>query len=282
MRLWLMSCLALVMSCARCGADEEVRRVQEELRRRLVYTGEIDGRKTDELASAIRRYQERIGFPQTGEVDGDLLRSLGLSAPIIVAAAWPDTAVLKSDAARQLAESDRLLLEKLENIPEPAASKPEAVQPPPAKTTVQPSQELDRPEPEVPPVALGPNAKPLAQEAESFVREYLAACETNQLSAEMAFYADRVDYFDHGVVNRDFIAKDVGHYYRRWPRRDFKLLDFKLSKAAGDELEVKFRISFRVANAEHTVPGRTANTFKIHRKDGEMRFVSLREQRLRE
>ena len=114
------------------------------------------------------------------------------------------------------------------------------------------------------------------------MRDYLQAAETNKLEAEMSFYADRVNYFDHGNVTREFIERDVRRYYKRWPQRDYELLDFKLTKAAGNDVEVKFRIGFRVKNPEHSVVGKTNNIFKIRRTGDEMRFVSLKEQRLRE
>jgi hypothetical protein len=122
----------------------------------------------------------------------------------------------------------------------------------------------------------------LTERAEGFVRKYLEAAKTNELEAEMAFYADRVDYFDHGTVGREFIERDVRRYYKRWPQRNYQLLDFKLAKAARDDLEVVFRIAFHVKNQEHSVAGKTQNIFKIHGAGENMRFVALKEQRLRE
>jgi hypothetical protein len=97
----------------------------------------------------------------------------------------------------------------------------------------------------------------------------------------MAFYADRVNYFDHGLVGRDFIAKDVGRYYRRWPERDYELLDFEVGKVTESEVEVKFRIAFKVKNPEHRAAGRTLNLFKIRWAGDDLHFVSLKEQRIR-
>ena len=59
-------------------AQDEVRSVQEELRRRSLYFGNVDGRESAELAEATRRYQRRKGFTATGKPDRDTLRSLGL------------------------------------------------------------------------------------------------------------------------------------------------------------------------------------------------------------
>ena len=52
-------------------ADETIRQVQEELRKRNLYFGNIDGQNTTVLAEALKRYQARKGFAVTGKVDSD-------------------------------------------------------------------------------------------------------------------------------------------------------------------------------------------------------------------
>ncbi|MFL6539271.1 MAG: peptidoglycan-binding protein, partial [Chthoniobacterales bacterium] len=54
-----IACLLLLFSTAQIYADEQVRQVQEELRRRNLYFGDIDGTPTPELENALRRYQAR-------------------------------------------------------------------------------------------------------------------------------------------------------------------------------------------------------------------------------
>ena len=305
----LIPWLLVLLSWTAASGDEQVRRVQEELRKRNLYFADIDGKKSKEVTAAIRRYQERKGFTPTGELDGETLRSLDLAPPEPVAEALPDVPVLKSDAARQMAESDRKLLEALEKTPlppvgeAPAKSPANEVPPPPEPAgevgppstpaapglPPPPVKPVPKDRPEATPSRSAPSKLPsadpgtalLPEQAESFVRAYLDTCETNQLEAELAFYADRVNYFDHGVVRRDFIAKDVARYYRRWPERNYELLDLQVGKPAGDEIDVKFRIAFSVRNPEHRAAGRTLNHFKIRRAGDELHFVSLKEQRIR-
>src|SRR5688572_4966234 len=83
-------------------AQDEVRSVQEELRRRSLYFGNVDGRESAELAEATKRYQRRKGFPATGKADRETLRSLGLvprapNEPPPPELNWPAEPVLKSD-----------------------------------------------------------------------------------------------------------------------------------------------------------------------------------------
>src|SRR5947207_12872680 len=83
-------------------ADEETRQVQEELRKRHLFFRDIDGRPSHEYALAVKRYQQRMGFAQTGVPDDVTLYSLGIGeppSPAEGAGNLPDVPVLKSDAA---------------------------------------------------------------------------------------------------------------------------------------------------------------------------------------
>jgi peptidoglycan hydrolase-like protein with peptidoglycan-binding domain len=287
-------------------ADEQTRRVQEELRKRNLYFGEIDGQKTDETRQALRQYQQRKGFKVTGDADGDTLNALNLGpaagnrarATASTAEQWPDVPVLKSDAARRMKEEDRKYLESLEPIAEPPVDEPMADSPEPNPPTINqrppPVQGEEKREPantrETKPLAKSPAAEaPQTGESaippekiESLIRKYLEACETNRLSAETAYYADRLKYFDHGTVSRDFVERDVAAFYRRWPERDYELLDWKLLQSNPDEAVVRFRIAFRYRSPQHSASGKTDNVFTVRRTSDGMKFTAMREQRLRE
>lgn len=60
-------------------ANDQVRRVQEELRKRHLFYGEITGEMSPSLSAAIGRYQERKGFARTGFIDLDTCISLGIA-----------------------------------------------------------------------------------------------------------------------------------------------------------------------------------------------------------
>jgi len=301
----------LVVNAGNANADEQIRRVQEELRARHLYYGEIDGQKTEATTRALQHYQEKKGLKVTGAPDPDTLSSLNLSASIPATEAWPDVPVLKSDAAREMREEDRKYLESLD--PEPVGEGPDSnagppteesvppksttpparkpAPPPPKKERVPekepqrpPEKESQRPpekEPQPPPEKDTESSIPPGR-AEEFVRDYLDACETNKLSDETAYYADKVKYFDNGVVDRHFIERDVAAFYKHWPERQYELLDFKVLNAGEDRATVKFRIAFHYRSPQHTVSGRTDNVFTIAKAGDQMKFTALREQRIRE
>src|SRR5215213_4167769 len=133
----LIVCLLLLLSTAAIYGDERVRQVQEELRRRNLYFGDIDGTATPELANALRRYQARKGIGVTGTIDDATATSLDLQPRTAKvqrpAAPLPDVPVLRSDSARGLPEQERLALEK------EAEANPDATQSPapPAEAPAQ-------------------------------------------------------------------------------------------------------------------------------------------------
>jgi len=306
----IIALAALLSLTSESFADEQMRRIQEELRKQNLYFGEIDGQKNEETARALRRFQERKGFKSTGEPDRETLNALGVGSENGVDAAkpnsgesWPDVPILRSDAARKLREEDRKYLESLEATRErPVGSKPSAPSAPdgsgPATSKSSPvAREKRQPQSQSQPEATNPPARsapaPERQHEESasgeisqkaadqLIRSYLEACESNRLSEETAYYAQRVKYFDHGLVDLKFIERDVNAFYRRWPQREYRLLDVKVLHSNEDESLIRFRIAFSYRSPEHAVSGKTDNFFTVQQTRDGMKFTSMQEQRIR-
>ena len=99
-RLLACLCALLISVPASVRADETLRQVQEELRKRNLYFGNFDGETTPELIGALKRYQKRKGFAVTGIVDADTAASLHIrSAVAFTKATPPDTVDLPLDPA---------------------------------------------------------------------------------------------------------------------------------------------------------------------------------------
>jgi hypothetical protein len=270
--------LSLCLAGATASADDQVRRIQEALRKRNLYFGEIDGRKNEEITGAIKRYQQRQGLPPTGELTAPTLVSLGLGGASKPGEEWPEGPVLKSDVARQISEADRRFLEDNPSpMPDPIAEVSPAA--PPVVIPPEASPPGSRP-PEPP---LSPRPAVETETPTQFVRNYLAACETNRLAEEMRFYAPRMSYFDHGLVDTAFVTRDVQHFYKRWPHRRYELIDCKITPLKESEWEARFRIAFHYTNDKaEAVSGRSINVFKIQKSEDAMHFISMKEQVMRE
>lgn len=60
----------------RAVGDPDLARIQSVLTDLDLYDGQIDGLKGPRTSAAIRRYQEILGLPQTGQIDAAMRRSL--------------------------------------------------------------------------------------------------------------------------------------------------------------------------------------------------------------
>ncbi len=227
-------------------ADEETRQVQEELRKRHLFFRDIDGRESPDYAMALKRYQQRKGFAQTGRADEVTLYSLGIgepSSPAEGVSDLPDVPVLKSDAA----------------LREPTATRP------PVATHAQNAADVTK------------------AEIRTFLRRYFDACQSPNPEDELNFFADRVDYFDHGGVDRAYIKNELAVYDQRWPTRKYTLGDSVRVVRTGNSTVAKVRVAFEVANAEHDrkASGRTDNTFNLAKRGDSLEIVSIKEARVR-
>ncbi|HSP44716.1 MAG TPA: peptidoglycan-binding domain-containing protein [Chthoniobacterales bacterium] len=259
-------CCVLLSIPAVVRADETIRQVQEELRKRNLYFGNIDGRTSPVVTDALKRYQTRKGFPVTGKLDEDTATSLHIqTATVGATASLPDVPVLKSDTARALPESQRLALQnEVEEKPDMTPS------PPPPAESPAPGQDLT------------------PERVNKLVQDYLRDGETESVAAQLKYYAFPVRYFDHGTVSEQFVTKDTTNYVKRWPERKYTLTGPVNFFASGNdgETEVEFSIAFDLRSAARTSKnrafGHTKNWWTVQAKGDELKIVAIREARLRE
>jgi len=256
--------LFLAVAALSLRADEATRLAQEELRKRNLYFGEVDGQMKRELIDALKRYQARKGFDVTGSLDEATANSLNISVAASSkppAVNWPDVPVLKSDAAR-------------------AASPTAPAEAPNESPPVVPAAETS---------PLGgdhstPTTPPPREDVTKLVQDYLHDAATNDVDLQVRYYDFPVDYFDHGRVNRDFVAKDTSDYVKRWPERVYTLVGAVNASPAGSDgsVTVQFRIAFEVRNKKHAVSGKTENYWTLKPQGENLRIVAIKEQRLHE
>lgn len=247
----LTCCLALaaLLSPAIVSADEITRQVQEELRKRRMFHGDIDGQQSPELGIALKRYQERKGFPASGVADAQTLRSMGIAEPA-AGAAVPEVPILRSDVAAQPAPAD------VEN-------------PPPTPMSI--AGDIN-----VPP--------PSREELREFMRRYLAACETESVSDELAFYAPRVDYFAHGIVPKTYVRNQLLAYNDYWPQRKYTMDEEVTMTKRGDNTAATALVAYQLGDPAHDrkADGKVNHTIVLARlADSSFEIVGIQEQRVR-
>jgi hypothetical protein len=261
MRAIVCLCLVLFGTAALARADEKIRQAQEELRKRNLYFGNVDGQQSPELSGALKRYQTRKGFAVTGTVDDETASSLHILTAAVSAGGLPDLPVLRSDAARELPASQRIALER---------------------TAEENADFAPSPYPPAEPPGLGQDLTP--ERVAKLVADYLRDAETDNVAAQVKCFAYPVEYFDHGSVDEQFVLKDVRNYLNRWPQRKYTLSQPVSFFAGGREGEtnVEFVIAYDVRNKNHAASGRTRNWWTLRADGEELKIVAIREQRLRE
>jgi hypothetical protein len=144
---------------------------------------------------------------------------------------------------------------------------------------------LHEPRPAPPPVPTkAQNAGDVAKaEIRNFLRRYFDACQSRNPDDELGFYADRVEYFDHGVVDKPYIRNELAVYDQRWPSRKYTLGDSLRVVRTGNNTIAKVRVAFVVANAEHSrnANGRTDETLNLAKRGDSLEVVSIKETRVR-
>ena len=258
-------CLSLALPTL-ARADETVRQVQEELRKRNLYFGNIDGQSSPVVIDALKRYQTRKGFAVTGRVDPDTATSLHIQITNVAATTpLPDMPVLKSDTESALNESQRLALQR------EAEEKPDlSPTPPPPAESPPPGQDIT------------------PERVNKLVQDYLRDAEGGDVATQVKYYAFPVRYFDHGTVSEQFVTQDTGNYVKRWPERKYTLTGPATFFASGKEgeTEVEFTIAFELRSAARTTKnraaGKTKNWWTLRGNGDELKIVAIREARLRE
>jgi len=289
-----IACVLLIVLLVNAGAEEQVRSTQEELRRRNLYFGDIDGRRSAEFEEAVKRYQKRKGFTASGHEDPETLRSLGLldrspNEPRPKELSWPAEPILKSDEkvdvvreASELATSTGIAPETVgpsEIKLVPIASRSQTKQ----QRTSHTSQPVQN--------SPAPHGKSHAQATQTvdpaeivkFVKDYLRATERGNLRKELCFYADYVDYYSNGTVDRRIVEHSLRKYYARWPHRHTDLEEifgFRVNPRTA-LITVTYRTTFALRNSGTRIKGATDNVIVINAATSSPRIVAIREARLR-
>ena len=280
-------------------ADDNVRAVQTKLKEAGFYLGEIDGAYSNQLSAALTRYQVRNGLPITGQLDVDTSKALG-AKPGVIGSSKESVAAdpaRNSETWRRLRKSDEEFLKNMNahgkpsagsNEPTPAATDGSA----PQATEVRKKEE--RPVPPTPP-AEGPSTTDERREvAESnqsgtsvsterlrdYVGAFVLAGLDPQVGAEADFFADRVQYYNDGVLSREKIRADLRRYDARWPDRRFWLAgDIFVERENEGRLRVSFPLRFELRNGEQHSSGKVLKTLVLQPSGDDFDIVEVNERK---
>jgi peptidoglycan hydrolase-like protein with peptidoglycan-binding domain len=283
----LLSILVLLLCAGVVRAQDDLRSVQEELRRRSLYFGDVNGRDSAELQEAMKRYQKRKGFTATGKTDRETLKSLGLvprspNEPAPQELAWPAEPVLPSDEKINPVAVAKALNE--ETGIAPAAVVPKELA---RSSSLQKKTAANQPTPPPAPatVTSGKRTSPAIAPTDlsRFVGDYFAAMMSNDIKRQVKFYADNVDYYRNGKIDRRIIEQTLRRYQARWPNRRYAIgsgIHYGPINSRG-EIVMTFPVSFTLKDGRRTVTGQTQNRLSISAATLDPRIASISEQRIR-
>jgi hypothetical protein len=121
------------------------------------------------------------------------------------------------------------------------------------------------------------------KEITAFIKDYFHAASRNDLQNELHFYADRVDYFHNGRIDRRIVERTLRDYYQRWPKRSYRVANVVSYRRIPSraEIEVVCRVDFSLKKAGRKVKGQTENRFIINAATSDPRIVRVDERRVR-
>jgi peptidoglycan hydrolase-like protein with peptidoglycan-binding domain len=277
------------------SADDNVRDVQMKLRDGGFYSGEIDGAYSSQLDAALTRYQIRNGLPITGHLDVETSKALGAKPAVTTTAADSGQS---SETWRQLRKGERQTLAKTNaretSSPPADRSKPEVAsrQSSPAATAAariqSETQPVGSPLPENATAAQASvgtsNSSPPLSISTDRLRDYVGAFVLAGLDphagAEADFFADRVQYYDQGVLGREKVREDLQRYAARWPERRFWFAgDMTVEPQTGNRLRVTFPLRYELRNGAQHSSGKVDKTLVLELVGDDQQIVAVNERK---
>ena len=247
------SLLTLLMLCLFEGvnADPKIAAVQQALKSHVLYLGEVTGEIDNATAAAITRFQARRGLEVTGELNEETLQALGLDRAPPAPATTSESSATRPEPWRELRQQDKEFLKEL-NSTQPTQTDGQALQ------------------------------ADLLEQIRDFIAGFVVVGIDENVEAELQFYALKANYYDSGVVTRDFIGRDIRRYNQKWPTRRYWLVgDIRvLNDPQADPLEVQYRIKYAVKNQEQERTGTAVKTVKLQKTSSGFEITSVREKTL--
>jgi peptidoglycan hydrolase-like protein with peptidoglycan-binding domain len=259
-------------------AEQNVRAVQEKLRDAGLYFGEMDGAYSSEFAAAIGRYQIRNGLPITGQLDEETSQALGVKAAVTTTAS--DRAK-SSDAWRRLRTGERQTRNNAEVTPPPEV---EPSQAPGASGQSSRGSNDATIQPETQPIG-SPSTKHSTQNIsterlQDYIGAFVLAGLDPHVGSETDFFAERVQYYDEGVIGRERIRKDLQRYAGRWPDRRFWLDgDISVEQQSANRVRVTFPLRYDLRKAGKHSSGKINKTLVLERAGDDLQIVAVNERK---
>lgn len=118
----------------------------------------------------------------------------------------------------------------------------------------------------------------LQEKVVSFLEHFIDPAKTP--AEQAALFAEEVDYYEHGKVDRKDIVRDVQRYVRHFPQRSYWLEDVSYINADpdSDRIYVAYSIGYAVANRSKSLTGKANYGAVIDNPETAPKVVSIKER----
>jgi peptidoglycan hydrolase-like protein with peptidoglycan-binding domain len=296
-------------------ADDNVRAVQEKLRDGGFYSGEIDGAYSSQLAAALTRFQVRKGLPVTGQLDVETGNALDAKPAVTKNTAAPEQSsetwrrlrrreqkTTSTDAReRSSPHTDRSAPEvgpaqsgpvATSMTSEPAAQsagspvpavpisgvKPAPAQPATARTSADTTEPGSAPPATVSNIASTGGDEFSTERLRDYVGAFVLAGLDPHVGSEADFFADRVKYYDQGVIDREKIRNDLQDYAAHWPERRFWFVgNIKIEPQHRKRVRVTFPLRYELSNGVTSSSGTINKILVLEPAGDDLQIVEVNE-----
>jgi Putative peptidoglycan binding domain len=251
MKTFFLPTLLMLSFFDAVSADPKIAAVQQALKSHVLYLGEVTGEIDNSTAAAITRFQARRGLEVTGELNEETLQALGLDGAPPASAATAEGSSARPEPWRALREQDKEFLKELNS----------------AQST-EPDEQTSQAD--------------LSEQIRDFIAGFVVVGIDENVEAELQFYAPKANYYDNGVVTKDFIRRDIKRYNQKWPTRRYWLVgDIRiLNDPQADPVEVQYQIKYAVKNRQQERTGAAIKTVKLQKTESGLEIASVRERSL--
>jgi hypothetical protein len=129
----------------------------------------------------------------------------------------------------------------------------------------------------------GQNAQPVAMKPSllAFVQAFIQSAASDHLESAMQFYAPKVEYYEKGDVDLQFIRKDLSETRRKWSHREYQLFDNPIARTGPrlNQFLITYRIGFLLGDhrSETETHGISDITILVQDDDGTYKVLAVHE-----
>jgi flagellar biosynthesis GTPase FlhF len=117
-------------------------------------------------------------------------------------------------------------------------------------------------------------------EIQNFIENHLRASVGADVDTFLDDYAEKVDYYSAGVVNKDFIRKDKEYFNKRWPKRTYTIIgEIQTANTSyDDEKIVQFTYDYYVQSENKSTRGRANNSIRVKKIDNVLKIIGEKQE----